>query len=331
MFFFLAPKEAMINDISPNLMAFYSYVKSNDQEFRLFLNEYASVLDGFLDLCDRNYPILYDLYAAAKDNRLSPDEQRLKISDFLQTHHEKYQSPIILDFNAFLNRTVEMVTDKIRRTVLNEKRSPFCSEDLKENLITGFVSGLYMYFRDIYNDLSLGRNTSVSEQYRAANFYFIREYCYGSMFRYNKRGEFNIPYGGMSYNRKDFRAKIEHMFSQEVQALFEHTVVSCSDFEDFLTDADLTENDFIFLDPPYDTEFSDYEGKAFTKHDQARLARFLEKTRAKFILIIKNTDYIYSLYQGKHNILCFDKTYTYNVRSRNDRNAEHLIITNLCV
>ena len=87
----------------------------------------------------------------------------------------------------------------------------------------------------------------------------------------------------------------------------------------------------MFLDPPYDTNFSDYEGKDFTKNDQARLAEVLRNTKAKFILIIKNTDFIYSLYEKDFNILCFDKTYTYNVRSRNERNVEHLIITNISV
>jgi DNA adenine methylase len=94
---------------------------------------------------------------------------------------------------------------------------------------------------------------------------------------------------------------------------------------------DLTEDDFMFPDPPYDTEFSDYEGKAFTKLDQARLAVALKKTKAKFILIIKNTEFIHSLYEQDFTILTFDKQYTYNVRSRNQRGAEHLIITNLPV
>jgi site-specific DNA-adenine methylase len=29
------------------------------------------------------------------------------------------------------------------------------------------------------------------------------------MFRYNSNGEFNVPYGGISYNRKDFSKKID--------------------------------------------------------------------------------------------------------------------------
>ena len=85
----------------------------------------------------------------------------------------------------------------------------------------------------------------------------------------------------------------------------------------------------MFIDPPYDTDFSDYEGRKFTKLDQERLANLLKRTSAQFILIIKNTDFIYNLYKNSFQIISFDNRYTYNVRSRNERNVEHLIITNV--
>ncbi|MDE6731977.1 MAG: DNA adenine methylase [Oscillospiraceae bacterium] len=107
--------------------------------------------------------------------------------------------------------------------------------------------------------------------------------------------------------------------------------IYCSDFEDFFGNASLTGDDFIFLDPPYDTDFSDYEGKDFTQADQERLAGVLKKTPAQFVLVIKNTDFIHSLYCDDFSIFSFDNQYTYNVRSRNDRKVEHLIITNIPV
>jgi DNA adenine methylase len=93
---------------------------------------------------------------------------------------------------------------------------------------------------------------------------------------------------------------------------------------------DLQERDFVFLDPPYDSDFSDYEGVNFNKQDQQRLANFLLKTKAQFILIIKETEYVCELYSQKSQIkvLDFQKQYTYNVRSRNNRSVKHLIVTN---
>ena len=91
---------------------------------------------------------------------------------------------------------------------------------------------------------------------------------------------------------------------------------------------DLTPQDFLFLDPPYDTEFSDYEGRAFGQEDQRQLADFLRTTHASFILVIKNTPFIQSLYQDGFHIRAFDNSYAYNVKSRNNRNVEPRIIAN---
>ena len=210
---------------------------------------------------------------------------------------------------------------------MTDRKHPLTPEDLKANLITGFTGGFYLYFREVFNRIAAG-TIPASDAQRAANFFFVREYCYGSMFRYNARGEFNIPYGGMSYNRKGFQTKIDRIFSPEIRALFAGTQIACGDFAPFLENANLTDRDFLFLDPPYDSDFSDYEGKAFSREDQRRLAEALGRTRARFLLVIKNTDFIHSLYADRFHILSFDKTYAYNVRSRNDRSAEHLIIAN---
>ena len=46
-------------------------------------------------------------------------------------------------------------------------------------------------------------------------------------------------------------------------------------------------------------------------------------------MIIKNTDFIYNLYDNKGlNIKSFDKTYLVSFMNRNDKNVEHLLITN---
>ncbi len=329
MFFYLKPTSAVVNDISSDLIDFYSLAKEQNQKFKSTLTAYSTIFDNLIAACEVNGNKLLKIYDGIKNHNYDQNELQNFVNTVFENLDEESVNTLVLDVIAFKKQLYSNALDKMQRTVKNEQKIPFNAEDLRENLITGFTSGTYMYFRDIYNDILLKRNTALSMEYRVANFYFIREYCYGSMFRYNSKGEFNIPYGGMSYNRKDFKAKINDIFCPETQELFSATDIHCQDFEEFLSSVELSENDFMFLDPPYDTDFSDYEGKDFTKEDQRRLAEALKKTNAKFILIIKNTDFIYSLYDGFFNILCFDKTYTYNVRSRNERNVEHLIITNI--
>ncbi len=322
-FFNLEPKKAIINDISSMLISFYKLVKDQNQDLKKYLISYADTFNNLLSLTDKNYSDILSIY----DKKDYSEQIISELVDKILLELNISNS-VIIDFNSFKNTLITFVKDKFERTQKNNEKKPFSPEDMKDNLQTGFTSGYYMYFRDVYNQLALNR-LQMDEAYKIANFYFIREYCYGSMFRYNSKGEFNIPHGGISYNFKNFKTKIDAIFNNDIKNLFSETEICCSDFEQFFNEHELSESDFMFLDPPYDTEFSDYEGKDFTKNDQARLAECLKKTKAQFILIIKNTDYIYNLYKDNFRILTFDKNYTYNVRSRNDRAVEHLIITNL--
>lgn len=331
LFFHLAPPQAAINDISPALMQFYELIKDRDEIFCKLMKLYADSFTDIVSKCGRRS--LLSIFTRFRTGALQD-------AAFDKALHEHFHlcfpemfdgsfSELILDPTAFEDVLLHAVKDKFIRIASNHQKIPFSDADLNENLVTGFASGYYLYFRQVLNDINLGRLPGLSPQYKAANFFFIREYCYGSMFRYNANGEFNIPYGGMSYNHKDMRGKIDRIFSREVADLFSGTSIHCSDFEVFLDGLHLTGDDFIFLDPPYDTEFSDYEGRAFTRGDQERLAKFLQHTPAKFLLVIKNTDFIRGLYEKDFRILSFDKQYTYNIRSRNNRNTEHLIIANI--
>ena len=332
LFFHLAPQEAAINDISADLMEFYRLVQAQDFELHSYLNAIARTFRGLINALTEQSQELVQLFDELLDGTVTPEQLEPAVAMLLsrlgKTGFDKH---LIFDPEEFYACLQKNAADKFVRTLKNHKVRPFSREDLVENLITGFASGYYIYFRKVYNDLTLGRAEAPCPGYQGAVFYFVREYCYGSMFRYNAEGEFNIPYGGMSYNRKDLEAKIAHIFSRETRALFRKTQLCTLDFEDFFQEIEASQDDFIFLDPPYDTEFSDYEGRPFGKNDQARLADALRSTPAKILLIIKNTDYIRSLYEKDFYIHSFDKQYTYNVRSRNQRDVEHLIITNYTV
>lgn len=334
LFFSLKPKKAAINDISSSLVEFYELIKRQDQQLYGLLMCYSNSFVNLIKVCEENYSDIFRLYDTYARN-LDLVETGQQLSSLLESLSERINSgfggSLVLDSAAFYASLRKNVLDKIHRTYKNNLKKPFSAEDMESNLLTGFTSGYYMYFRDIYNAINSRRIAPPSVQYKVANFYFIREYCYGSMFRYNARGEFNIPYGGISYNKKNLRSKIDSMFCEETHDLFSETDINCSDFEPFLESLSLGKRDFVFLDPPYDSDFSDYDGKAFTRSDHERLANFLKRTSAQFILVIKNTPFIRSLYEEDFNTLSFDKQYTYNVRSRNDRDTEHLIITNLPV
>lgn len=150
------------------------------------------------------------------------------------------------------------------------------------------------------------------------------------MFRYSSKGDFNVPYGGIAYNSKLLKKKLAYYRSESLLEHFEHTKIFNLDFEEFLRTAQPSKDDFVFLDPPYDSEFSTYAKNDFTKEDQKRLADYMINVcPAKWMMIIKYTDFIYELYNKKGiNIRTFDKEYLVSFMNRNDKKVTHLLITN---
>ena len=96
-----------------------------------------------------------------------------------------------------------------------------------------------------------------------------------------------------------------------------------------MTDAQLGCDDFVFVDPPYDSDFSDYDNRTFDGADHRRLQSILAECPSRVMVVIKDTPAIRSLYNpDRWHIVEADKTYLWTIKSRNDRSATHLTITN---
>lgn len=320
--------ESIINDKSEELILLYKMIKKGNKKFYKSLEEINKNWLLLEEIVINNSNELIDLYL-----EYQKDTEKLEelIDSFMKKHRKEFNSLLRdeVDINLY-NLNIEMhknLESKISRMYkIENEKNKLNENDVLSNIETAFKSAYYMYFRYLYNNKE---KLKLSDEFYCAVFYFIRDYCYAAMFRYNSNGEFNVPYGGISYNRKDFNKKIEYLNSKELKDYMKNTEIYNLDFEKFCNEIELTEEDFIFLDPPYDTEFSTYAKNSFDKDDQARLANYLKNTKAKFMLIIKNTGYIYELYKDSgFNIMSFDKKYLVSFMNRNDKKSEHLLITN---
>lgn len=210
---------------------------------------------------------------------------------------------------------------------LEKEKHELPEKDLRDNIETAIKSAVYMNYRHLYNNK---KNYEKDKKLHCALFFFMRNYAYSGMFRYSSNGDFNVPYGGIAYNSKLMSKKLNYYRSNSLLDHFSNTHIYNLDFEVFLQKTAPTENDFVFLDPPYDSEFSTYAQNEFTKADQERLATFMiNHCKAKWMMIIKNTDFIYNLYNKNGiNIQTFDKEYLVSFMNRNDKKVTHLLITN---
>ncbi len=324
-------KEHFINDFSEELIQLYRYISETDKDFW----GYAEAMDASWNKTEKFFhenKDLVDVYLVFRSGQIDKGSLKKYIVNFCSSKKEDIEG--ILD-NAFRNAQCilckELETNLYRKMVrmheLETQKHELPLKDLNDNIETAFKSALYMNYRNLYNDKSISVD---NPSMHCALFFFMRNYAYSGMFRYSSKGEFNVPYGGIAYNRKFLKKKLDYYKSKELLEHFNDTQIFNLDFEEFLKTTQPTKDDFVFLDPPYDSEFSTYAQNDFTKEDQKRLANYMiNECPAKWMMIIKYTDFIYSLYNKKGiNIRTFDKEYLVSFMNRNDKKVTHLLITN---
>jgi len=331
-FFAFQGVPSFINDKCEDLIRFYTCVREGNDSFYDRLELLAAGWETMQSFATDNTGWILEIYPRYKDGSLPEEACEECVDQFLRGSRKQLRRSLksvfpggASSFDKELHRNLWGKIQRMRKVEAQRHEMP--PEDIVSNFETALKSGFYMEIRRIYNEM---RRAPVDLGHFCAVFFFLREYAYASMFRFNRQGDFNVPYGGMGYNRKDIRKKIRHLMSDAVRERLLETTIECLDFIDFFQAHPPSADDFVFIDPPYDSDFKDYDGMSFGPDDQRRLARFLlEDCPAKFMVVIKNTDLIHSLYKTKSTtIRSFDKKYMWTIKERNDRDAEHLLITN---
>jgi DNA adenine methylase len=125
-------------------------------------------------------------------------------------------------------------------------------------------------------------------------FYYLNRTGYNGLCRFNRRGEFNVPFGRhttINYVR-DLAPYVPAMRGWSFRT---------GDFEKLR----LEPGDFIYADPPYDVEFTQYSKEAFGWAEQERLAVWLSRHEGPVVLSNQKTDRVVDLYHE----LGFDLTF----------------------
>ena len=207
--------------------------------------------------------------------------------------------------------------------------------DVHTELIDLYNSIKSGYINEIYNFMQLNNNNEdtyyqirdnmkiYTELDNAKRFYYQRKTCFRGMLRYNKNGKFNIPYGKYkSINYSDLQNK-------KYEELLKKTEIINTSFE-YVFENYNNENNFMFLDPPYDSEFTDYGYCKFGKDEHIKLAECFKHTRIKCLMIIGKTTFISELYKD-YIVDEYSKQYKFKLyagRVGDEINTKHLIIKN---
>ncbi len=320
-----------INDFSTELINLYRAIQNLDVAFFNFINGIELTWTNIEKFFEQHYTNLEELYIKYRNDVISKEDLCTSVDAFVAINRPAIDALLVeirLDVESLFQEMKRTLKDKLKRMKrIESEKGTLPDNDLRDNIETALKGAIYMYYRGLYNNHDITK----SWQIQTALFFFIRNFAYSGMFRFGPRGNFNVPYGGIAYNSKHLTHKRDYYRTGEVIKHFQHTQVFNLDFEEFLRNNPPRENDFVFLDPPYDTKFSTYDRNEFGRADQQRLANYLiNDCHGKWMLIIKRTDFIYGLYADHQgiNILDFDKGYVVNFMNRNDKRVKHLLITN---
>ncbi len=136
----------------------------------------------------------------------------------------------------------------------------------------------YYTIRESYNNLIRDfdyNNYNILWITKAAYILFLNKTCFNGLFRTNKFGMFNVPFG----KYKNPKICNELNILQASQAL-KNTEILCGDFEEVLPF--IAKGTLVYLDPPYlpiskTSNFTSYSENGFTIEDQKRLSVFYKK------------------------------------------------------
>jgi len=199
--------------------------------------------------------------------------------------------------------------------------------DFYQSIKNGHTNEIYNFMKNHPNDEKTYYkvrgydNTDMLDN--AKRFYYLRKTCFRGMLRYNKKGKFNIPFG--RYKTYNF----EEIKNEGYENILKRTEIFNKSFETIFNDYN-DSNNFMFLDPPYDSKFTNYGYCTFGKDEHIKLAKCFKETSIKCLMIIGKTPFIQELYKD-YIVDEYDKKYRFKLHSGrvdNKINTKHLIVKN---
>lgn len=161
------------------------------------------------------------------------------------------------------------------------------------------------YNNESYKQLKKKYNNS--DRTDIADLYLLLIYGFNRMLRFNQKGEFNLPVGNVDFNQNVFDSLTDYIkLTNKKNPHWSNT-----DYKEFLSNINITESDFIYLDPPYLITSSEYN-KRWNQNDDFELCNLLDafdKNNIRFAMsnVID--------YKGKENTELLKWAEKYNIHS----------------
>lgn len=163
---------------------------------------------------------------------------------------------------------------------------------------------------------------------RASRFLYLNKTGYNGLWRVNRQGKHNVPFGRYKNPRI-----VDEPNLRAVNRALKQAEIICGDFS--LVLEYVRPQSFVYLDPPYHpvsvtASFTSYTAESFGEEEQKRLAsvfRELDKRGCLVMLSNSDTSFIHGLYQG-FNITTVQAKRAINCRADRRGPVKELVIRN---
>ncbi len=135
--------------------------------------------------------------------------------------------------------------------------------------------GQHVNAKDYFYQVRAQDPTMLAPVERAARLIYLNKTCYNGLYRVNRKGQFNVPFG--NYKKPNFC----DVANLEAASIALHGVrLQTADYESALCNAG--QGDFVYFDPPYQpvsktASFTSYTDTPFGPTEQAELARVMRR------------------------------------------------------
>jgi len=213
--------------------------------------------------------------------------------------HLESNDSVIADANGELIHTYEVIRDTPEQLI--EELSKFKNNEK------------HFYETRSKNPNRLGKIK------RAARLIYLNKTCFNGLYRVNRKGQFNTPFG---HRKNPLICDVDTIM--KASSVLCNTTILNLDFEEVLNKY-AKQGDFIFLDPPYEpvseyADFKRYTKDFFSRDDQVRLKNQFDRLveiGAHPILTNSDAPFILDLYKDyRIEIIETRRSISSNARTR---------------
>lgn len=186
----------------------------------------------------------------------------------LELKYNNYHEPFMGGASVFF--ALETPNHNTLSDMNKELVNTFCVvRDNPERVIT-HLSGLKTDETSYYE---IRESEPIEKYQRAARFLYLNTYSYNGLYRVNRQGKYNVPYGQRGNIKMDFDRL------RESSNKLKNVDIICQDFD--AIKQSIQAGDLVFLDPPYtvskdENMFIKYNSTLFSLDDQYRLGKLVD-------------------------------------------------------